>query len=197
MTHENRVSHEIERMPEDYMSYKLNKHGRFAVNWAWTNNDVAMILEEIKYCKSPIVHICSGQSSIGDIRVDIIINNKMTPKEAHKSHNYIGAANILGNMASLPIKSGIANTIICDPPYYIKPLDHGVFKDLTNELIRILKPTGKLIFIAPWIPSSKLLVLSKLIAISIGKRNLNPFYKLLSISLKENAQLEDYCQDVV
>lgn len=176
------------------MGYTLNKHGLFNERWAWTNSNIKRVLLELETCKHPIVHVCSGCSNIGDIRVDRVNVNTigMVKHWSKDSHKHRGSANILGNMAQLPLKSGFAETVLCDPPYDIKPMDHDVFKDLNRELIRILKPKGKLIYIAPWIPASSLLSIQKIIPIPIGDNYNNVFYKIMSVSFKSNGQLGDY-----
>lgn len=164
------------------MGYKLNRHGLFNVRWAWTKSNIKLILSELQICKSPVVHICSGCSNIGDVRLDRVkAVNEGVFKRDHNRKN----ADVLGNMTQLPLKSNIAMTVLCDPPYDIKPLDHDVFKDLNRELIRILKPGGNLIYIAPWIPASPCLFIQKTIFIPIGNNYKNVFYKILSVSKKE------------
>ena len=174
--------------------YTLNKHGKFLERWAWNKPDIQRVLSELVSCDRPIIHICSGCSSIGDIRIDRwkIDSLKMVKTFSKDKTKYRGTANVLGNMAQLSLKSGIAGTIICDPPYNMNSIDHEVFRDLIREICRILKPNGKLIYIAPWIPASPLLTIQKIIPIKIGKNYSNVFYKIMSVSVKSGSQLEDF-----
>ena len=172
------------------MGYTLNKHGLFSCSWAWTVDNIKMVLQELNKCNLPVFHICSGASNIGDIRLDRVKIDYLNLHVGDMPNR--GHANVLGNMAALPFKSGIAGTVLIDPPYDIKPMDHEVFKDLNRELIRILKPNGKLIYIAPWIPASPLLTIQKILPIKIGKNYSNVFYKIMSVSVKSGSQLEDF-----
>ena len=100
----------------------------------------------------------------------------------------MGCANILGNMVELPLKSECAGTILCDPPYDIKGIDHQVFKDLVTEFVRVLKTNGKLIYIAPWIPRHKdTFTLLKITPLPIGLKSNNTYYKTLTVSKKAKA----------
>lgn len=176
------------------MGYKLNRHGQFLERWAWNKSDIHRVLSELVSCEHPIIHICSGCSSIGDIRIDRwkIDSLKMVKTFSKDKTKYRGTANILGNMAQLPLKSGVAGTVICDPPYNMNSIDHEVFRDLIREITRILKPSGKLIYIAPWIPASNILTILKVVPIPIGNNHSNVFYKIMSVSYKSNGQIGDY-----
>lgn len=156
----------------------------FNPRWIWTKTDITNVLKLIKDCESPIVHVCSGCSAIGDYRLDrsyidpIILN-----KQACKI--YRAPCNIFGDYHNLPFKDGIANTVLCDPPYR-----YDFTSDtMINELIRILKPKGTLLFIAPWVPKSKLITLKSTDYWKTGNR---PYYKIASMFYKSNGQLSDY-----
>ena len=166
------------------------KHLKFNQRWAWTNKDVALILEELGGLEHPIVHVCSGASSIGDIRVDRV----KVDSNLHLSHGRVGHANVLGDMEQLPIKDGTASTVICDPPYDTKFFDGHGFNGLVCELVRICKPGGRILFFSPWVITHPALSLVSVVPQAVGEKR--SYLKLLSVSQKCNGQIGDYVECV-
>lgn len=102
---------------------------KFLKAWAWP----AEVEEFLKARASGFtVHICNGSSHLGDLTID-----KYMP------------ADVAGDMYSLPIKTAIADTVICDPPWGIPRHKRHL---LLFELRRVLKLGGCLLFNAPWMP---------------------------------------------
>lgn len=102
---------------------------KFIKSWAWPG-EVEEFLRENS--KGFTVHVCSGSSKLGDVTID----------------QYMPAM-IKADMLCLPIQTGIADTVICDPPWGIaRHLRHKIL----FELRRILKMGGCLLFNAPWLP---------------------------------------------
>jgi len=122
-------------------------------------------------------------SSIGDIRLDrSLINNIRNDPGALCR----GFCNVVGDMNALPFKSGVAGSIICDPPYkydFTKP-------ELISELVRTCKPRGKIVFIAPWIPNHKNITVLNTALWNVGSNG--AYHKIRTMFYKSNAQLEDY-----
>lgn len=81
------------------------------------------------------LHICSGSSQIGDIKLDLSM-----------------IADIKGDMLHLPIKENSFDTIICDPPWN---LPYHLRGKLLYQIRDILKIRGRLIFNAPFFPKVK------------------------------------------
>lgn len=81
----------------------------------------------------PIVHVCSGSSRLGEVRVD----------------RYHAAAGVKADMLKLPFKDGAFGTTICDPPYELRLQERA---KLMFELARITRAGGRLLFKAPWHP---------------------------------------------
>lgn len=79
------------------------------------------------------IHVCCGSSPLGDLRID----------------KYLDNVDIKADMLQLPIKTGVADTVICDPPW---KTDGKVRATLSYELRRVLRLGGKLIFNALWFP---------------------------------------------
>lgn len=80
-----------------------------------------------------IVHVMNGDSQLGDLRID----------------RYSKNTDICADALWLPIKSEVADTIVCDPPW---GLDYTLKPKLMSEMRRVLKFGGRLIFNAPWCP---------------------------------------------
>jgi hypothetical protein len=168
---------------------------KYRTNWAWKTNDIKLILQHLDKAPPPIIHICSGSSGIGDVRLDRYNVKSFDTDGAKRFRDaYKGSPTLLGHMNSLPFKDGIAGTIICDPPYDAELFKKGRFDDdlelLVNEFVRILKPSGKIIFYAPWIIKHTVLELINIIPNNIGDKR--KYFKLFSVSFKSNGQLGDY-----
>lgn len=102
---------------------------RFRRVWRWPK-DLSSFIEE--KCEGFTVHVCSGRSSVGDLRLD-----KYTRCDLKR------------DMYATKLPDDYADCVICDPPYgipYTKRLT------LHYELRRILRAGGRLIFKAPWVP---------------------------------------------
>ena len=94
--------------------------------------------------------------------------------------------NIIGDFHKLPFKSGVAGSVICDPPYkydFTKP-------QLISELVRICKPKGKILFIAPWVPNHKNIKVIDTDLWNVGKDG--AYHKIRTLFFKSNAQLDDF-----
>ena len=102
---------------------------KFIKAWGWPA-EVEQFIAEM--CEGYVIHVCSGTSEMGDLRID-----KYMP------------ADRAGDMLALPIESGVADTVICDPPWGVP---RNLRARLIYELRRVLKVGGQLIFNAPWLP---------------------------------------------
>lgn len=112
---------------------------KFIKAWAWPS-EVEEFLRERSIGFT--IHVCNGSSHLGDLTID-----KYMP------------ADIIGDMYNLPLKTGIADTVICDPPW---GMDYVYKPKLMTELRRILKFGGQLIFNAPWCPKCPGLALEEI-----------------------------------
>jgi len=102
---------------------------KFIKSWAWPGEVEEFLKQK---AKGFTIHVCSGSSNLGEVTIDQFM-----------------PAMIKADMYNLPIKTGVADTVICDPPWGIPR--HTRHK-LLFELRRILKFGGSLLFNAPWLP---------------------------------------------
>ncbi len=99
-----------------------------------------------------VVHVCSGSSTLGDLTID----------------QYMTAM-VKASMYNLPLKTGVADTVICDPPWGI---GRHMRMKLICELRRVLRVQGILLFNAPWLPHVPALELLEVwVAVSMSPQN--------------------------
>lgn len=84
------------------------------------------------YMRSPSLHVCSGASPLGDVRVDLN-----------------APADVRSDMLHLPFKDGYFETVLIDPPWHYP---NHLRPKLLWELRRVTKIGGHLILNCPWIP---------------------------------------------
>ena len=84
-------------------------------------------------CEGFTVHIMNGESELGDLRID----------------KYSENTDIRADAFCLPLKDGIADTVVCDPPWSMNNTDKSGFM---RELRRVLRVGGKLVFNSTWNP---------------------------------------------
>jgi ubiquinone/menaquinone biosynthesis C-methylase UbiE len=146
---------------------RKNPSYQFKRTWAWPCPVENFIREKIR---GSSLHVCCGESEIGDIRVDLYEK-----------------ADIKGDMFHLPIKRQSFDTVICDPPW---ELPYHKRHKLLYELRDCLKVGGILIFNAFWFPKIKSL---KVIEWWVGIPNSTwRNVSLLIVAQKVQAQLEEY-----
>jgi len=156
----------------------------FNVSWFWTKPNIDAVLKILPDLNKPIFHICSGVSSIGDVRCDrSYITSEGVIKRFGLNHL---PCNVMGDMTRLPFKSAVAGSVICDPPYDYDFTDSR----LIDELVRICKPKAKILFIAPWMPANKNISLINTEVWKVGKNR--PYVKIRSLLYKSNGQIDDY-----
>ena len=155
--------------------------------WFWTSDNIKAVLKLLPELDKPLFHICSGVSNIGYVKLDRSYIITKSPKWNQGVKGQIrGMCDVKGDMNNLPVRSSVAGSIICDPPYkydFTKP-------ELISELVRICKPGGKIIFIAPWIPNHKNLSVISTDLWNVGKNG--AYFKIRTLFFKSGSQLEDF-----
>ena len=110
-------------------------------SWIW-NKSVNEFIR--KLCKGYTLNVCAGESSIGDIKVDLDPKDKSILK---------------ADMKNLPFKGNTFDTVIQDPPWKIGYFDRW---QPFFECVRVCKVGGIIIYNAYWIPESKYSKLERL-----------------------------------
>lgn len=109
--------------------------------WSFKGPTTAFLEDLIKDAERPVVHICSGASRLGDIKVDLYHPNVTVRADVH----------------NLPFKA--VSTILTDPPWGWPLGTRTVF---WTEIVKALKIGGKAYLYAPWLPiSSKIMRLDR------------------------------------
>lgn len=101
--------------------------------WSWPQeieNKVRQLLEP-----GITLHVCCGDSKLGDVRIDLT-----------------KPADIRASMYHLPIRPGIFDNAVEDPPW---ELPYHLRGKVLRELRDALKPGGRLIFNCFWFPKTR------------------------------------------
>jgi Methyltransferase domain len=128
------------------MSEKLRRGGtRFKRTWRWSGVVDDWVSARLRTLDGsaprPIVHVPSGGSGLGDIRID-----------AHPEVQGV-KCDVKADMYRLPLPDQSVGTVICDPPWN---LAYDERSKLNHELARVLRDGGLLLFNAPWVPTEVL-----------------------------------------
>lgn len=102
--------------------------------WVWNKTVEDFVKTK---CKGRVLNVCSGVSSIGDVKIDLDPKDKSILK---------------GDMRNLPFDDNSFDTVVQDPPWKI-----GYYERMTPffECVRVCKVNGLIIYNAYWIPTSK------------------------------------------
>lgn len=103
---------------------------RYRRNWSWPP------LVEVRietHLRSLSLHVCSGASRLGDVKVDMFM-----------------PADIKADMFHLPLRDSSFETVLVDPPWKI---ENTLRPSLLWELRRVVKEGGQLILNSFWIPN--------------------------------------------
>lgn len=102
--------------------------------WVWPDKVSRWIRER---CEGRVLHVCCGKSTIGDVRIDRDPRNE---------------PDIVADMDNLPVSPATFDTGVWDPPWKIDCFSRH---EPYFELVRAVKPNGKLLVNATWIPFSQ------------------------------------------
>ena len=131
-----------------------------------------------EFCKSKMfgktLHVCAGNSLLGDVRIDIEKQEIQDSKDGFK----------IGDMYNLPVENNTFDSVLIDPPWHIPYNKRMAFM---YEIRDKLKINGVLLLNAPFVPKVKCM---KLLDVYYGERS---FYMnnvaLISIFKKIQDQL--------
>ena len=125
-------------IPAELSKPHLTDKMAFREGWRWVPDVRRWFLRETSDLVSPpprpVIHVCSGSSTLGEIRVD----------------RWHPSANVRADMLHLPLADGAAGTVICDPPW---DMEFRRRIALHREIARVLRVDGLLLWSAPWIPN--------------------------------------------
>ncbi len=76
------------------------------ISYHWTNDIEALIKSKIE---GYTLHLCSGRSFIGDVKIDLIVWNK--------NRLSFDKCNVLADANMTPLKDNSFNTVVLDPIY--------------------------------------------------------------------------------
>jgi len=102
---------------------------RFRKAWSWPRGVEDFLRHHLV---SPSLHVCCGESELGDVRVDAYLERPGLVK---------------ADMLSLPFTDESFASILIDPPWH---LPYHLRPKLAKELGRVLRPGGILLFNSPW-----------------------------------------------
>jgi SAM-dependent methyltransferase len=125
---------------------------KFKKAWSWPTEIEAKIKS---LCEGFTLHVCSGDSTIGDVRLDL---HKDVRLDLHKG------ADIRGDMFHLPFRPMSFDTVLCDPPWH---LPYHLRGKLLRQLRDVLKAGGRLIFNCFWFPKTRGLDVDKEIFVGV------------------------------
>lgn len=94
------------------------------------------------------LHLCSGRSKIGDIKIDLMVWKKF--------RSSFSKCNVLADANNTPLPDNSFNTVVLDPIY------NKLEPPFVDECVRVLKNNGLLIYYYPALPFHSALNLIKL-----------------------------------
>jgi ubiquinone/menaquinone biosynthesis C-methylase UbiE len=121
---------------------RINKNCQLQAAWVWP----VQVEKKIKsYIKGYSINICSGLSSLGDVKIDLQPQLLAVQKV---------------DMNALPFPDNTFDTVISDPPWKL-----NFFKRQKPffEAVRVCKSGGRIIYNCCWRPVSKFVKLEKAI----------------------------------
>ena len=140
----------------------------FQANWHWPKRIEELMKSKVRGFS---LHVCSGASELGDIKVDIEPQNKDTIK-ADARH--------------LPFKPNTFDTVLCDPPWH---LPYHLRWKLLYEIRDVCKWNGNIIFNSLWLPGIKH---TELIEVIVSRNGFPNNCSLIGTYHKFQHQLETF-----
>ncbi|MEM2003154.1 MAG: methyltransferase domain-containing protein [Nitrososphaerota archaeon] len=99
----------------------------FRKAWAWPEPVEKFIASLLV---SPSLHVCCGESTLGDVRVDIKTK-----------------ADIQADAFHLPFRDEVFASVVSDPPWH---MSYNLRPKFAKEIYRVLRPGGIFILNSPW-----------------------------------------------
>jgi hypothetical protein len=140
------------KMPKIHRTDKLSFHQTW--RWPrdikrWFDRELSDMVDPVP---RPVLHVCCGQSKVGNVRVD-----------RYPEHGATGL-NVKADFHHLPFRDGAFGTVVIDPPFEL--FNQGRIQ-LHDELGRVLRPGGTLLWCAPWIPNEGIFTIDRVVVASL------------------------------
>lgn len=100
--------------------------------WIWPDETEDLVADLVEDAPTPVLHVASGSSLVGDIRLDL----------------HHPAADVHADATQLPLESNSVGTVIADPPFTIQDLMER--QAWVSEMGRVARDL--VILHAPWFP---------------------------------------------
>lgn len=115
-----------------------NRTGRTGIHWRkawiWPDETEDLILEQLEDAPRPVVNVCSGSKTIGDLNIDL----------------HHPRADVHADARCLPLADESVGTVVMDPPWTIQCLRER--HRFVCEAGRVLEMGGVLLLYGPWMP---------------------------------------------
>ena len=121
--------------PEWYKRYRKQPVTLFKRAWIWSESEEKLYA---KLCIGSTLHLCSGYSELGDVRLDVLEDSKPT---------------VVADVHYLPFRGFSFDTIIIDPPWH-GPKNWMKWELMVKDMIRVARKRiiiilGNLMYILP------------------------------------------------
>lgn len=107
---------------------------RWRPAWQWPDEAEDKIRDELTTTPEPVLHVCAGASTLGDVTLDL----------------YHPGADVRADAKQLPFEDESFGTVVMDPPFGVKEV--GERHKFIAEAGRVLGEDGILLLYAPWFP---------------------------------------------
>lgn len=115
--------------------YRSGRTGlRWRPAWIWPSCAEDLAREQLADAPGPSLHMCSGSSRLGDVRLDAF----------HPS------ADVRGDARRAPFEDATFGAVLMDPPWTIQDLRER--HRFIAEAARVLRDEGVFLLYAPWMP---------------------------------------------
>jgi len=115
----------------------------FTPGWRWHSQLEGFATQWADRTEGSIANLCCGQCPIGDIRID------QAETIIHDGERYDTAATHIMDATDLDLSADSVGGVITDPPWKV-PVSQRI--QLFSEAARIVRPGGKILHNATWVP---------------------------------------------
>ena len=117
----------------------------YSPGWSWHTELKRYVEEWCEQFDGDIANLCCGTNSLGDIRVDQLLEYTDKHGETHET-----AANLQADATSVPRPRNSVDAVITDPPWKVPPKQRA---RLFSEAQRLVRPGGRILQNSWWVPT--------------------------------------------